>query len=207
MTEYYAAGEDAGDGEEPKSYVAVNWLLTETPLDTETELALGFLDYLLLGTPAAPLRKALNDSGLGDALVGGGMDDELKQPVFSVGLKGVDPARASEVEALVLSKLSELRASGFSASAVEAALNTIEFSLRENNTGSFPRGLSLMLRAVGAWIYDRDPYTPIQVSLVLFLLVLWLLLLLLFSLCLLQPLSKLHLSSKQQTHKKKSTTK
>ena len=36
-------------------------------------------------------------------------------------------------------------------------------SLRENNTGSFPRGLSLMLRAVGAWIYDRDPYVPIQV--------------------------------------------
>jgi hypothetical protein len=42
-------------------------------------------------------------------------------------------------------------------------VNTIEFSLRENNTGSFPRGLSLMLRAVGAWIYGRDPYTPIQV--------------------------------------------
>ena len=36
-------------------------------------------------------------------------------------------------------------------------------SLRENNTGSFPRGLSLMLRAVGAWIYDRDPLTPLQV--------------------------------------------
>jgi Zn-dependent M16 (insulinase) family peptidase len=53
----------------------------------ETELALGFLDYLLLGTPAAPLRKALNDSRLGAALVGGGVDDELKQPVFSVGLK------------------------------------------------------------------------------------------------------------------------
>jgi hypothetical protein len=52
---------------------------------------------------------------------------------------------------------------GFTDSAVEAAINTIEFSLRENNTGSFPRGLSLMLRAVGAWIYDRDPYVPIQV--------------------------------------------
>ncbi len=44
-------------------------------------------DYLLLGTSAAPLRKALNDSHLGAALVGGGMDDELKQPIFSVGLK------------------------------------------------------------------------------------------------------------------------
>lgn len=25
----------------------------------------------------------------------------------------------------------------------------------ENNTGRFPRGLSLMLRSMAAWIYDR----------------------------------------------------
>ena len=62
-----------------------------------------------------------------------------------------------------MSELEALAVKGFSASAVEAAVNTIEFSLRENNTGSFPRGLSLMLRAVNAWIYDRDPFQPIQV--------------------------------------------
>jgi presequence protease len=166
VVEHYAAaagadGEDAAD-EAQKAYVAVNWVLTDASLDVETELALGFLDYLLLGTSAAPLKKALNDSRLGSALVGGGIDDELKQPIFCVGLKGVEPADADKVQALVLDKLAELEKEGFSASAVEAAINTIEFSLRENNTGSFPRGLSLMLRAVGAWIYDRDPYVPIQ---------------------------------------------
>jgi Zn-dependent M16 (insulinase) family peptidase len=56
-------------------------------LDTETELALGFLDNLLLGTPAAPLRKVLMESGLGEAIIGGGMDDDLRQPAFSIGLK------------------------------------------------------------------------------------------------------------------------
>lgn len=171
VVEHYAAaaagaGEDedgeGADGNDQKAYVAVNWVLTDKALDVETELALGFLDYLLLGTSAAPLKKALNDSRLGSALVGGGIDDELKQPIFCVGLKGVEPADADKVQALVLEKLEELEREGFSASAVEAAVNTIEFSLRENNTGSFPRGLSLMLRAVGAWIYDRDPYVPIQ---------------------------------------------
>ncbi|KAF8058036.1 PREP1 [Scenedesmus sp. PABB004] len=160
VTAHYAAGDsEDGDG---KAYAAVNWVLTSEPLDVETELALGFLDYLLLGTPAAPLRKALNDSSLGAALVGGGIDDELKQPIFSVGLKGVDPGSVGKVEALVLDQLNQLSVAGFTPGAVEAAVNTIEFSLRENNTGSFPRGLSLMLRAVGAWIYGRDPYTPIQ---------------------------------------------
>ena len=45
-----------------------------------------------VGTSAAPLRKALMDSGLGEALVGGGLQGDLRQPVFSIGLKGADPA-------------------------------------------------------------------------------------------------------------------
>jgi presequence protease len=45
---------------------------------------------------------------------------------------------------------------------IEAAINSIEFSLRENNTGRFPRGLSLMLRSVTSWLYDRDPFRPLR---------------------------------------------
>ena len=46
---------------------------------------------------------------------------------------------------------------GFPQDAIDASVNSIEFSLREFNTGSFPRGLSFMLGALGQWIYDRDP--------------------------------------------------
>jgi Zn-dependent M16 (insulinase) family peptidase len=161
VVHHYAAG-DLEEGEVPKAYVGVSWVMTDAELDTETELALGFLDFLMLGTNASPLRKAMNDSGLGAAVIGGGIDDELKQPVFSLGLKGVDPENAEKVEALIMAKLEELEKVGFSSTAIEAAVNSIEFSMRENNTGSFPRGLSLMLRSVGAWIYDRDPFQPIQ---------------------------------------------
>jgi hypothetical protein len=165
VVDHYAAGgadDDEEGGGEPKAFVSVNWLLTEEPLDLETELALGFLNFLMLGTSAAPLRKALTDSGLGESLVGGGVEDELRQPVFSVGLKGVKEEDVPKVEALVMDTLAALAAEGFSPSAVEAAVNTIEFSLRENNTGRFPRGLSLMLRSMAAWIYDRDPFRPLK---------------------------------------------
>ncbi len=63
----------------------------------ETELAWGFLDYLMLGTSASPLRRALTESGLGESIIGGGLSDELRQPTFSLGLKGVDPANAQKV--------------------------------------------------------------------------------------------------------------
>ena len=67
-----------------------------------------------------------------------------------------------QVEELIMSKLEAIAAEGFTDTAIEAAINTIEFSLRENNTGSFPRGLSLMLRAMSSWIYDKDPFQPLQ---------------------------------------------
>lgn len=128
--------------------VCLNWLLSDKPLDLETELTLGFLDHLMLGTPASPLRKILLESGLGDAIVGGGIEDELLQPQFSIGLKGVSEDDIKKVEELVISTLKKLVEEGFETDAVEASMNTIEFSLRENNTGSFPRGLSLMLRSM-----------------------------------------------------------
>lgn len=160
IIEKYPVGED-GDLKK-KHMVCLNWLLSEKPLDLQTELELGFLDHLLLGTPAAPLRKALLESGLGEAIVGGGIEDELLQPQFSIGLKGVSQDDILKVEELIMSTLKKLSEDGFDQDAVEASINTIEFSLRENNTGSFPRGLSLMLRSIGKWIYDMDPFEPLK---------------------------------------------
>jgi Zn-dependent M16 (insulinase) family peptidase len=50
-----------------------------------------------VGTSAAPLRKELMDSGLGEALVGGGLQGDLRQPVFSIGLKGAAPENFQQV--------------------------------------------------------------------------------------------------------------
>jgi Zn-dependent M16 (insulinase) family peptidase len=42
---------------------------------------------------------------------------------------------------------------------VAASMNTLEFRLRENNTGSYPVGIALMRRVLTTWIYDdEDPF-------------------------------------------------
>ncbi|MED6182594.1 hypothetical protein PIB30_029952 [Stylosanthes scabra] len=61
-----------------------------------------------------------------------------------------------------MTTLEKLSNEGFDMGAVEASMNTIEFSLRENNAGSFPRGLSLMLRSISKWIYDMNPFEPLK---------------------------------------------
>ena len=143
-------------GDEHKGMVTVNWLLAENS-SPETTLALSMLGYILLGTPASPLRKALIDSGLGEDLTGGGLDDQVREMYFSTGLKGIDPDAADRVEALIMDTLRALARDGIEADMVEAALNTVEFRLREFNTGGFPRGLAMMIAALSTWLYGADP--------------------------------------------------
>jgi hypothetical protein len=140
--------------------VTTSWMFEE-PQDPEAALALGALNEILIGTPAAPLYKALIDSRLGSDIAGGGLDGELCQPMFSVGLKDIDVADAGKVEAVIIATLGALAQDGIDPLAVEAALNTIEFRLREQNTGSFPRGISMMLGALTTWLYGRDPLAPL----------------------------------------------
>ncbi len=153
----YDAGEES---EGNKGMVTLNWMLDEVT-DPETALALHVLDYLLVGIPASPLRKALIDSGLGEDLAGSGLEGELRQFFFSTGLKGIAVEDADRVERLILGTLEELAQQGIDPDMVGAAVNTVEFSLRENNTGSFPRGLLLMLRSLTTWLYGGDPLAPL----------------------------------------------
>jgi Zn-dependent M16 (insulinase) family peptidase len=155
----YAAGSDEhASGKE--TMLAVNWMLDEF-VDVETALALGILEHILIGTPASPLYKALIDSGLGEGLTGGGLDDELRQPMFSIGLKGINTRDADKVEGLITDTITRLAREGIDPMATEAALNTVEFGLRENNTGSFPRGIAFMLRALRGWLHGRDPLSAL----------------------------------------------
>ena len=105
---------------------------------------------------------ALEESGLGEAIVGWGLEDELRQPTFAIGLKGVAKEDIPKVEKLIEDTIAKIAAEGFTQAAIDSSVNTIEFSMRENNTGRFPRGLSLMLRSLSAWLYEGDPVMPLR---------------------------------------------
>lgn len=153
LEQAYDPGEE---GDQAKSLVAVNWMLAEAG-DPELTIALYTLQQLLIGTPASPLRKALIESGLGEDLTGRGLDSGLLQMMFSTGLKGVKPEDTDAVEKLVLDTLQQLAEGGIDPQDIAAALNTVEFNLREQNTGAYPRGLVNMINALETWLYEKDP--------------------------------------------------
>ena len=153
----YPTGEDA---EAQKALITVNWLLPENN-DLSQTLALMMLSHMLVETPASPLRKALIDSGLGEEVIDRGLDDSLRQLVFKTGLKGVKAENVDKVEPLILETLDALVEQGFDQNTVDAAMNTVEFELREQNYGRYPRGLVVMLQALSQWLHDGDPIAAI----------------------------------------------
>jgi hypothetical protein len=161
-TQRFVYGYDAGADEgangagAKRSYVTINWLLNEV-IDLETTLALEVLSHILMSTQASPLRKALLDSGLGEGVIGGGYDSSYRQAIFSAGLKNIAAQDSGQVEGLVLDTLAGLVRDGIDPDMIAASLNTIEFRLREANTGSFPRGLMYLFAALGGWLHGSDP--------------------------------------------------
>lgn len=154
-----------------EDYISVNWVLDavkegEAPptLTSTDRMALQLLSHLLVGTTASPLYKALAESGLGKSMIGGGVSLDLRHAIFSAGLKGVPqkPGMVEAVEDIVLKCLRALAEEGFTKDAIAATLNTMEFNLRELNTGTFPKGLAIILDMATESNYDRDPIASLQ---------------------------------------------
>lgn len=155
---FYASDEE--DDNPRNAHVTVNWLLCESK-DAEEMMLLEMLEHILTALPGSPLRKALMDSGLGEDVAGCGLETELRQAYYSIGLRSVLPKDADRVELLILDTLAELAEQGISQKVIDSAISATEFILRENNTGNFPRGLSAMFQSLSTWLYDEDPFLPL----------------------------------------------
>ncbi len=150
----YAAEEGA------KSLFAVNWI-TGDRSDIERTIALEMLAHILDGMPGSPLRRALISSGLGEDTVGGGLETDLIQTCYRIGLKGITWENIPAAEKCIQDTLASLADKGVEKTLVEAAVNTVEFAYREANFGRFPRGLVAMIQSLATWLYDGDPIAPL----------------------------------------------
>lgn len=149
-------GIGADEDNDKKGMVTLNWVVGDHT-DDDGMLRLSLLIELLTGTSAAPLHKELINSGLGSDIAGGGLEVDVQQPIFSIGLKGMNPQDADKLETLILTTLKDLATKGFSSELIQATLNSTEFALREQNSGSFPRGLNLLYGILPTWMYGGNP--------------------------------------------------
>ena len=113
---------------------------------------------MLVGSSAGPLRKALIDSHLGEDLSPvTGLEQDFKQMIFAVGLRGTDPDKATQIEELIFATLQKIYESGFDRDLIEGTIHQVEFHGKEIVRAGFPYGIILMGAAYHTWLYDGDP--------------------------------------------------
>ncbi|NJS41370.1 hypothetical protein HC766_03255 [Candidatus Gracilibacteria bacterium] len=140
------------DNKVAKSQTAVSWLLPKI-----NPYTLIILEEILLGNPSSVLYKALMESGYGDNLsIGSGLELDMIQPIFSIGMQGVLSDNIAKLHNFIPKTLKQISTKGFEPKDVQAAVNSIEFNLKEFNSTSQPVGLSLILSILSKWIYDED---------------------------------------------------
>ncbi len=140
----------------------VAWV-TGKASDSLQMLSMEILQTVLLGNSAAPLHKALIQSGIGDALGDGtGFQKSSKETVFAAGLKGMDPDNAEQVEAVVLDTLKQVVEDGVDQEQVDAAIHQIELRSREVSNAGGGYSLNTFFRVIGSWIYGGDPYRALM---------------------------------------------
>jgi presequence protease len=147
---------------ERKSQVALVWM-TVPSFDSYQVLQMQVLSDVLLGNPAAPLRKALIDSSLGENLASGsGYSNDFRQGRFGAGLKGTDPQHAETIQKIILDTLEAVAQSGLDAHAVESSLHQLEIQTKEVSNSGFPYSLRLFFAVAGTWIYGGDPLAELN---------------------------------------------
>lgn len=147
-------------GAEQKSTVILSWLCGDAgnSVETLTFLALG---EALLGHDGSPLTRALIESGLGEDLAPvTGLEGDLRETVFTVGLRGVKQEQGAEkaVEALILKALRRLVKEGIPKEEIEATLLSLEFSNREIRRSGGPWSLAWLQRSLRAWLHGGKPW-------------------------------------------------
>jgi len=127
-------------------------------------LSLQVLTGVLLGHPGTPIQKLINDTEIGeDMSPASGLESDIRDMTFTIGIRGIKPARAREFEALVMQELRRLAEKGLPADVVEGTLRRVEFRNREIKGGS-PFGLRLMNKVMKGWLHGKEPHVTLEFS-------------------------------------------
>lgn len=148
------------EDERDKSYLSLNFVVSYST-DAEVYMAFNILEYLLLETPAAPLKKALINAKLGKDVFGQ-YERSILQTIFSVVVKNSSENRKEKFKEIVQETLGRLAGDGIDKRLIEASINIKEFSLREADFRGFPKGLVYCIQCMDSWLYDADPFMHLE---------------------------------------------
>jgi Zn-dependent M16 (insulinase) family peptidase len=121
---------------------------------------LGILAKVLVNLPSSPIRRALIEAGIGKDVYA--YYDDTKQGVFSIIVKNANASDQDRFKQTVMDTLKKVAKAGLNKKDIEGAINRVEFSLREADYGSFPKGLVYQYFMLRGWIFAGDPLLTLE---------------------------------------------
>ncbi|MGK5088526.1 insulinase family protein [Bdellovibrionota bacterium FG-2] len=158
VKETYSINE--GDSLKDKAFLALGYSIGKST-DPETVLSMEMLAYLLTGTEAAPLKRALLEAKVGKE-IDGDFDGDFLQPVFSITAKSTNANKKTALLDVTEKTLKDLVKNGIDKKLIEAAINRKEFLLREADFRGYPKGLVYNYKVLASWLYEGDPLAHLQ---------------------------------------------
>ena len=145
------------------TYLSYNAVIG-TSLDRKLYLAMQILEYVLMSSPGAVLKKALLESGVGRDVFGE-LDNGILQPYMCIIAKNSEASKKEEFLRILRETLEDLVKNGIQRKSLMAAINYYEFKYREGDFGRYPAGLMYGLQMMDSWLYDETrPFIHIQAS-------------------------------------------
>lgn len=154
--DYYSGTEGKDNG----LFLAYNTVVDEVT-DRKLMLGMSILEYVLLDTPASPLKKALIAEGIGEDVYGA-FQTHLRQPIFSIVAKNVVAEKKERFYQVIQETLEKLEREGLPEHLVKGALQVKEFELREGDASGYSKGLFYALAAMKSWLYDASPFIYLE---------------------------------------------
>ena len=142
------------EDDDHQTYLSCNFVVGNV-LDQELYEAFEVLDYALLSSSGAPLRKALLDRGIGKDILGS-YDNGTLQPYFSIVAKGANPEDKDAFLETIRQVLEQQVRDGIDKHALKAGVNAAQFRFREGDFGNYPKGLIWGLQCLDSWLYDEN---------------------------------------------------
>ncbi|NEW63087.1 peptidase M16 [Granulicatella sp. zg-ZJ] len=155
----YSIEED--ETEENKTFLSMNFAIGQSA-DSKMYLQMTILSDILLGalgSNAAPLKKALLQSGItSDVSSWYAAPSHLSN--LSILLKNSDIKHADTFKRIVFDTLNDIVENGLEQKLVTAAINKARFMLLEGNVeGAAAKGVVRAINAMESWLYNDNPFS------------------------------------------------
>lgn len=142
------------EDEEDKTYLNMTYCLGDYS-DKELPIALRAFEYAFSGNPAASMRKAVLDAGIGNEFYASS-DCSVKQNTLGFYVKGANLKDLERFEKIVKDELKKTVKEGFDKETILSFLVREEFKYREADFGRYPKGLVYGLDLLDSWLYDDN---------------------------------------------------